>query len=252
MSQASDTPGAHDHAHPSYVKIWAILLGLLVVSVVGPMAGIKALTLITAFGIAVVKAYLVARYFMHIDVEPRYIAYLLGTCLTFMLLLFAGVAPDVMRHEGQNWTNDAAAAEVRRASGAAAGAAATAPLTPEAAFRGTCTPCHGAEGRGDGPASRALDPKPANFTDPAFWASRDRDHVARVIRGGGAAVGRSPTMPPFGAQFDEARATALADYIVTTFRPAEAALPSDGATDGGVALPTVDGGGVATPTPSAP
>jgi hypothetical protein len=47
--------------HRNYVKIWAILTGLLVVSVLGPMVGIRMVTLIAAFGIALVKAYLVAK-----------------------------------------------------------------------------------------------------------------------------------------------------------------------------------------------
>ncbi|MEW5852076.1 MAG: cytochrome C oxidase subunit IV family protein [Myxococcota bacterium] len=97
-----------EHAHPNYVKVWAILVALLVVSVVGPMLGIKVLTLITAFGVAVVKAYLVARNFMHLHIEKRWVVYLLTTCLAFMLLLFAGAAPDVMKHEGQRWENHAA------------------------------------------------------------------------------------------------------------------------------------------------
>ena len=44
---------------------------LLVVSVAGPMLEIKIVTLITAFGIAVVKAYLVAKNFMHLNIEQR-------------------------------------------------------------------------------------------------------------------------------------------------------------------------------------
>ena len=89
--------------HPNYVKIWAILVVLLVISVLGPLMGIRVVTLITAFGVAVVKAYLVAKNFMHLNVQPRYIAYLLGTALAFMLLFFAGVAPDVMRDRGTGW-----------------------------------------------------------------------------------------------------------------------------------------------------
>ena len=37
----------HTH-HPNYVKIWAVLLVLLIVSVIGPMFGIRVVTLITA------------------------------------------------------------------------------------------------------------------------------------------------------------------------------------------------------------
>jgi caa(3)-type oxidase subunit IV len=92
-----------EHHHVNYVRIWQILLGLLVVSVIGPMIGIKVVTLITAFGIAVVKAYLVAKNFMHLDLQPRYVLYILGTTLVFMLLFFAGTAGDVMKHSGDNW-----------------------------------------------------------------------------------------------------------------------------------------------------
>lgn len=91
------------HAHPSYVKIYFTLLALFAVSVLGPMFGHPWLTLITAFGIAVVKATMVAAYFMHINVEPRYIRRLMYVMLAFMLVLFAGVAPDVMKSEGTNW-----------------------------------------------------------------------------------------------------------------------------------------------------
>ena len=93
-----------EHAHhPNYVKIWAILCVLLAVSVIGPMFEIRVITLLTAFGIAVVKAYMVVKNFMHIGHAPRYVAYLAATCLVFMLLFFAGAAPDVMKAEGSNW-----------------------------------------------------------------------------------------------------------------------------------------------------
>jgi len=92
-----------EHGHTNYIKIWGILLGLLVVSVVGPLFEIPWLTLLTAFGIALVKAYLVVKNFMHINVEKRYIIYMMVTCLVFMLLFFAGVAPDVMKDRGAQW-----------------------------------------------------------------------------------------------------------------------------------------------------
>jgi hypothetical protein len=48
-------------------------------------------------------------------VEKRYIGYLLTTTVVFMLLFYAGVAPDVMEHHGRNWVNVAADNEVQRA-----------------------------------------------------------------------------------------------------------------------------------------
>ena len=114
----------HDHGQAHYVKIWAVLLVLLIISIVGPIVApflevgfLKAwmITLMTAFGIAVVKAYLVASNFMHLNIEKKYISYMLATMLMFMLLFFAGVAPDVMKHKGQNWENVAAEQEIERA-----------------------------------------------------------------------------------------------------------------------------------------
>lgn len=113
MSADSHTPAAPDAAHgeahhTNYVKIWGILLVLLVVSVVGPMLGHPVLTLVTAFGIAFVKAFLVIKYFMHLTVEKKYIGFLFLTMLAFMLIFVGGVSPDVMKHEGRNWTNTSA------------------------------------------------------------------------------------------------------------------------------------------------
>lgn len=124
---ASVEPGYEEHTHHGdYVRIWAILVVLLVVSVAGPFLGHPLITLVTAFGIAVVKAYLVAKNFMHINVAPRYVAYLVGTCLMFMLLFFAGAAPDVMKADGTNWSKPAwvAAHEAAAQGGAGHGEAA--------------------------------------------------------------------------------------------------------------------------------
>ncbi len=100
----------HTH-HPNYTKVYLALVALLAVSVIGPMFGIRVVTLITAFGIAIVKAYLVAKNFMHLNIEPRFAVYLLCTVLVFMLLFFAGSAPDVMKHEGTNWVKPAVEVE---------------------------------------------------------------------------------------------------------------------------------------------
>lgn len=96
-----------EHAHPNYWKVYWWLLGLLAVSVAGPELGIPVVTLITAFGIAIVKAYMVARNFMHLNVEPRFVTYMLVTCLVFILLFFMAVSPDVMKATGTNWEKPA-------------------------------------------------------------------------------------------------------------------------------------------------
>lgn len=114
------------HHGPSYMKVYFILLGLFIVSVLGPeladtlfdenqVIAKKILVLTTAFGIAFVKAYYVIAYFMHLKFEKKYVNYMLATTVMFMLLFFAGIAGDIMNHKGHNWTNIAAAGEVERA-----------------------------------------------------------------------------------------------------------------------------------------
>jgi len=97
-----DHGGAEAH-EKHYIKIWALLLVLLLISFLGPFLEIRVVTMITAFGIAVYKAWLVAKHFMHVTVQPKFVMYMLGTTLVFMLLFYAGTAPDVMEHEGANW-----------------------------------------------------------------------------------------------------------------------------------------------------
>jgi caa(3)-type oxidase subunit IV len=107
---------AEHHVHPPsyYVKIWGVLMVLLVISIIGPEIGIKWVTLTTAFGIAVVKAYLVASKFMHLNIEKRYASFLIITAILLMGIFFFGVAGDVMNHDGQRWENQAAKIETAR------------------------------------------------------------------------------------------------------------------------------------------
>lgn len=62
-------------------------------------------------------------------------------------------------------------------------------------FRTICATCHGADGTGNGPGAAALNPKPRNYTDPAWQASITDDEIKKIIVEGGAAVGKSPMMP---------------------------------------------------------
>ena len=90
-------------AHPNYVKIWIWLVILLVISTVGPMLEIPVITLITAFGIAFVKAFMVAANFMHLKFEKQIIWFLMLMSLTLLGVFFFGVAPDVMQTVGDQW-----------------------------------------------------------------------------------------------------------------------------------------------------
>jgi mono/diheme cytochrome c family protein len=51
-------------------------------------------------------------------------------------------------------------------------------------FAQRCALCHGPDGRGDGPGSVALNPKPRNFHDQAYMKSRTDAELLEVIRKG--------------------------------------------------------------------
>ena len=95
------------HTATPYVKVWALLVLLLIISLLGPLLEIPAVTLITAFGIALVKAFLVAVYFMHLHIEKRYIRYMFYSMLLMVGLLFAGTVTDIMQPAGQRWEHPA-------------------------------------------------------------------------------------------------------------------------------------------------
>jgi cytochrome c551/c552 len=66
----------------------------------------------------------------------------------------------------------------------------------ETIFKTRCSTCHGMEGKGNGPASITLNPKPRNYTDVAWQKSVTDAHILEIIVKGGAAVGKSALMPP--------------------------------------------------------
>ena len=62
-------------------------------------------------------------------------------------------------------------------------------------FQTVCAMCHGPNGMGDGQAAASLNPKPRNYTDPAWQASVTDDQIKQTILLGGQGVGKSPLMP---------------------------------------------------------
>ncbi len=76
----------------------------------------------------------------------------------------------------------------------------TATATPASIDRGrqlykvNCTSCHGDQGRGDGPAAAAYNPKPRNHTDATYMSKLTDEDIAKVIQYGGA-IKNMPLMP---------------------------------------------------------
>jgi len=62
-------------------------------------------------------------------------------------------------------------------------------------YKSRCTTCHGPAGKGDGPVSAALSPKPRDLSDAAWQKSVTDEHIETIVLNGGPSVGKSPLMP---------------------------------------------------------
>jgi len=51
-------------------------------------------------------------------------------------------------------------------------------------YASRCAFCHGASGKGDGPAGAALKPPPTDFTSADFWKRATPEHIADAIEHG--------------------------------------------------------------------
>lgn len=63
-------------------------------------------------------------------------------------------------------------------------------------YQERCSPCHGPDGKADTPTAKALTPKPRDHSDGNYMNALSDEHLFKVIKEGGASVGKSPIMPP--------------------------------------------------------
>lgn len=84
-----------------------------------------------------------------------------------------------------------------------------------ALYRHYCLNCHGDEGRGDGFNAYNLDPKPQSLADSTFQSRHSDSDLVTAIRSGGAAVGGSNQMPPWGRTFNDRQISNLVEYLRT-------------------------------------
>jgi len=82
-----------------------------------------------------------------------------------------------------------------------------------------CASCHGQTGGGDGPVAQALSPKPARHNDGNYMNSLTDDYLFKVIKLGGASVGKSQMMAPWGASLSDQQIRNVIAYIRTLADP---------------------------------
>lgn len=65
-----------------------------------------------------------------------------------------------------------------------------------ALYKQRCAQCHGEDGKANTAIAKALKPAPRNHADGNYMNLLSNEHLTKVIKEGGTAVGKSAMMPP--------------------------------------------------------
>lgn len=76
-------------------------------------------------------------------------------------------------------------------------------------YNNYCVLCHGVNADGNGRSAKLYNPKPANL----LMSDKNDDYKALIIRRGGAALGRSPFMPPWGEELTDEQTRDVVTYL---------------------------------------
>ena len=76
-------------------------------------------------------------------------------------------------------------------------------------YANNCVTCHGFNADGNGRAARLYNPRPANLR----MSDKNDAYFGLIIRLGGEAMGRSPFMPPWGAELTDEQTNDLVTYL---------------------------------------
>lgn len=84
-------------------------------------------------------------------------------------------------------------------------------------YKEYCAQCHGATGKGDGPAAPGLNPKPAVHANMDF-DKLPMEYLYNVIYYGGRSVGKAATMPYWGLTIGQQGVADVIAYLKDTFK----------------------------------
>jgi cytochrome c553 len=93
------------------------------------------------------------------------------------------------------------------------------PAEGEKVYQLYCASCHGPRGEGDGPVAAGLNPKPVKHSDGAYMNQLSNEHLFKVIREGGVAVGKSPLMAPWGGTLSDQQIADVVAFVRSLAKP---------------------------------
>jgi caa(3)-type oxidase subunit IV len=81
-----------------YLAIWFWLMALVIVSVAAATVLPKLQAMVLIFSVAIVKAFLVARHYMHLKNERAIIYAIALVPIAFVVIFLVGLVPDFVYH----------------------------------------------------------------------------------------------------------------------------------------------------------
>lgn len=235
----------HEKHHILSNKIGlAVFIGLLILTVVTVAASrvdFGALNFGIAMLIATSKALLVMLFFMGLKYDERDNKLFFFFSFLFIGFFVALTAADTFTRQ-PNWRNTGSHLKEVVASGPSKFKKAWISTDELKArgkevYQGQCVVCHGADGRGDGPAAAAMNPKPRNFHNGDGWINgRKVAAVFLTLKNG------VNSMPAFNALPADDR-WAVTHYVLSLGGDVPASNDGD-LKKAGIVDPSKDDGGV--------
>jgi len=201
------SPGA-SHGHKSHhiilpvqtaITIGTTLLLLTAVTVGISRIDLGRLNFVIAMAVATVKALLVGFFFMGLLYDKRENAMIFLTSFVFLGIFITLVSTDIF-FRGDVYVKGPWVAVTQTKSKIAKPWISSPELIAHGKelFSVQCVSCHGAEGRGNGPAAGALIPPPRNFTQTEGWKNgRKVTMIFKTLKEGlpPSAMGSYTTLP---------------------------------------------------------
>jgi mono/diheme cytochrome c family protein len=82
-----------------------------------------------------------------------------------------------------------------------------------------CATCHGEDGCTAGPGAAGLPVQPAHHCDGNYMNALSDEHIFKTIKEGGAAVGKSPLMAPWGGTLTDAQIHDVVAFVRSLAKP---------------------------------
>ncbi|HUP56169.1 MAG TPA: c-type cytochrome, partial [Bdellovibrionota bacterium] len=202
MADHKDDKHSHHHhilPNSTAVAIGAALLVLTAITVGIAKVDLGRLNFVVAMAVASIKATLVCAFFMNLKYDRRENTAIFVSSFLFLAIFFVLTGTDLF-FRGDVYRDMKKPLVAESASKLKDPWVGTPQLISKGKelFAVNCASCHGAEGRGDGLAAAALNPKPRNFHETSGWKNgRKVTEVFKTLKEGipGSGMASFSTLP---------------------------------------------------------